>query len=105
VILEAMAFGVPTLAFASDGENFQTASDEIIEHEVDGVLAADEGDFGQKLKRLIESPQRLLTLGETGREKVIASHTWSGAGRKWQVLLDELVGAAGPEKPKELLHV
>ena len=65
-ILEAMAFGVPTLAFVSDNDKVQTASDEIIEHDVDGFLAKNENDFRELL---IGFPGQPTAAVATGRKR------------------------------------
>ncbi len=90
VILEAMAFGVPTLAFEPDGNIFQTASDEIVQHGVDGILAKSESEFFQLIDDSIADPQQLLEFGETGRQKVQSHHSWEKVSARWQDLLNSL---------------
>lgn len=92
-ILEAMAFGVPTLAFVSDNEKVQTASDEIIEHGVDGFLAEDENDFRELLIACLDSPPMLLQRGESGRKKVLANHDWNVVAGAWESVLNTVVHA------------
>lgn len=87
VILEAMGFGVPTLAFLPNGESICTASDEIIEHLNDGVLVKDLHDFADQLRGLIAAPDVVLGLGERGRQKVIDRHLWVNVAAAWEELI------------------
>ena len=92
-ILEAMAFGVPTLAFVSDNDKVQTASDEIIEHDVDGFLAKNENDFRELLIGFLDNPPLLLQRGENGRQKVLANHQWNVVAGAWESVLNNVVHA------------
>ena len=91
VILEAMAFGIPTIAFFPDGDRIQTASHEIIEHDRNGLLANNEEEFRQLLIDCIEHPQRLLEMGKSAKQKAIAHHDWSVVATAWEAILERIV--------------
>jgi len=94
VILEAMAFGVPTLAFMPDHKKVQTASHEIIEHGVDGLLAESEEDFRLWLLECIEKPGDLIHWSEKARQKVVEHHRWDLIAVAWESVLNRLVQTA-----------
>jgi glycosyltransferase involved in cell wall biosynthesis len=91
VVLEAMAHGVPTLAIQADGDCYRNANHELIQHDVDGLLARDEGDFSRLLKSCIVDPNTLRTLGEAARQTYVARHRWPVVIDRWESLLSELV--------------
>ena len=91
VILEAMAFGVPTLAFVGDGKQIQTVSQEIIQQGEDGLLAKTEDDFRDQLLHCLKNPSELLPLGENGRQKTIAQHGWDAVAQAWESVLHRVV--------------
>lgn len=105
VILEAMAFGVPTLAFDPNGAGIQTASDEVIVQGVDGFLAKNEVQYSRLIHDIIEQPQELLKIGEAGRRKVLNHHTWATVSASWQKLLNRLVRRSDVSEVKEPIHV
>lgn len=93
VILEAMAFSVPTIAFRPDGQQIQTASHKIIQHGENGLLANNENEFRRLLADCIEHPERLLPLGKNGQEKANAHHRWSGVANVWESVLEKVVAS------------
>ena len=104
VILEAMAYGVPTLAFKPDGKSFQTASDEVIVDRIDGMLAKNESEFLRIVTDSIGQPLQLLKMGEAGRQKVLDQHTWEQVATAWQGLLSQLVGIESSVREREAVH-
>ncbi len=67
-ILEAMAYGLPPVAFELDG------IPELIVHETDGILVP-MGDYDRmrsEIESLLQDPERAIRLGEHGRDKVLA---------------------------------
>jgi glycosyltransferase involved in cell wall biosynthesis len=104
VILEAMGFGVPTIAFSSDGDTFQTASDEVIVHGVDGYLAPDEASFIQRVQEQLKDPARLIETGEAGRQKVLANHSWDKVASAWGDLLRDCANSFPSARLPEVAH-
>jgi glycosyltransferase involved in cell wall biosynthesis len=90
VVLEAMAHGVPTLAIQSDGQRYRNANHELIQHEVDGLLARDESCFRQLLESCIRHPDIPRTLGRAARQASLARHQWPAVIDRWEALLLEL---------------
>lgn len=76
VPLEAMAHGVPCLAFRPDGRKFRTVSDEFITHEISGLLAGSPDEFVQLLRNVIKEPNKILQLGERARNEVLQRFSW-----------------------------
>jgi glycosyltransferase involved in cell wall biosynthesis len=66
-ILEAMAHGLPTVAFALDG------IPELVEHDVDGILVPlkDYERMGKAIEQLLQDPARAMCMGMRGRDKVM----------------------------------
>jgi glycosyltransferase involved in cell wall biosynthesis len=77
VILEAMAYGTPSLTIRSDGARYLNANHELVTDGADGFLARDEEDFARQLATLLSSPERLVTAGEQARLTVERRHTWA----------------------------
>jgi len=94
VVLEAMAHGVPTRAIQADGQRYRNANHELIQHDVDGLLARDETQFRQLLDSCIANPNLARSLGEAARQTYLAKHQWPAVIDRWEALLREFA----PEK-------
>jgi glycosyltransferase involved in cell wall biosynthesis len=88
VVLESMAAGVPTLGFRPDGARFRNINDELIENDVDGLLANDEADFERKLAALLADPRELRSLGAHARRRYLTNHSWTAFVQRWCEVLD-----------------
>jgi glycosyltransferase involved in cell wall biosynthesis len=93
VVLEAMAYGVPTLAIQADGGRYRNANHELITHEVDGLLAGDEAEFRRLLRSCIERPDVLSRYSDAARQTYLERHQWPAVIDRWEELLHELVPA------------
>lgn len=91
VILEAMSHGVPALAIRADGRRYLNANHEIIKSECDGLLAADEAGFIERLQHCIANPTKLAPLGQRARQTYLARHQWPVVLDRWEKLLQRLV--------------
>lgn len=98
VILEAMSHGVPTLAIQADGHRYRNANHEIITHEQDGLLAASEDEFVERLASVIANPEALAVLGRQSRRTFIERHQWHVVLDRWEELLQQLI-FAGAQTP------
>jgi len=75
VLLEAMASGLPCIAFKPDGKNILTASDEIIENGKTGFLVKDEDEMSKKIDLLLSDAPLLEKMGKAAR-KVAEKYSW-----------------------------
>jgi len=84
VILEAMAAGLPCIAFKRVSPEYEVAAEEMIEDGVTGYCANPyNGDeFRQKLIYLIENPSIRKRMGEAGRKVCERKFTWEGHVRR-----------------------
>lgn len=66
-VMEAMAYGLPIVAFDS-----APGIRELITHEVDGILVTPGNvtEFAEALERLMDDPELRVKMGEAGRESV-----------------------------------
>ncbi len=80
VILEAMAAGLPCMAFKKALPEYEVASEEIIEDEVTGfcVDPYDKEEFKEKLLYLIDHLHIRKQMGEAGRRVCQKKYTWEG---------------------------
>lgn len=97
VLIEAMSYGVPSLAFRPDGKRFINSNDRIIEEGVSGFLVRDEAEFESRLAGLLANREQLRRIGEGARLQYGKRHDWDRFVSKWEVLLRQLVASAGPE--------
>ena len=88
VVLEAMASGLPCLAFDVPGVN------ELVTDKVTGYLAApfEVADFARKLERLLEDAEHRRRLGENGRDAIERMNLkWSETAARYISLYREQV--------------
>jgi glycosyltransferase involved in cell wall biosynthesis len=80
VILEAMAAGLPCIAYKRMWPDYEVAAEEMIENGLTGycVNPYDRNEFREKLLYLIERPDVRKRMGDTGREVVERKFTWEG---------------------------
>jgi len=78
VILEAMAAGLPCIAFKRVPPGYEVAAEEMIENGLTGycVNPYDRNEFRQRLLYLIEKPDIRKRMGEAGRKVVERKFTW-----------------------------
>ena len=69
VVLEAMSAGVPSVVMPEGGPKF------LIEHEKNGFVAADDGDFCRIVKNAVNDPVKLNEMKIAAREAALA-HSW-----------------------------
>lgn len=86
-VLEAMAHGVPVLAIKPDGEKYQSAIEEMVQHKVDGLVAFDECDFHEWLRKVVVEPALLFDYAMAARQRIISHHTWDAHIAKYNAVL------------------
>ncbi|MEM5793464.1 MAG: glycosyltransferase, partial [Candidatus Aenigmatarchaeota archaeon] len=84
VVLEAMASGLPVVAFNTLGPN------EIIKNEKTGFLCNNDKEFVEKVKFLIENSKERETMGKMAYEEGI-KHTWDEIVEKLMKNIEKLV--------------
>jgi phosphatidylinositol alpha 1,6-mannosyltransferase len=72
VIQEAAASGVPAIVTSEGGPK------DLVAHGVTGFVAANDAEFLQRVVELCRAPERLRTMGEAGRERVLGA-SWDAA--------------------------
>jgi len=84
VILEAMASGLPCIAFKRVMPEYEVASEEMIENGLTGycVNPYDRNEFRERLLYLIERPDVRKRMGEAGRKMVETKFTWDSHVRR-----------------------
>jgi glycosyltransferase involved in cell wall biosynthesis len=82
VILEAMASGLPVIAFRPDNY-FLTASDEIISDGIDGFLVRNEIEMANKIDLLLTDGELLERMGKKAAEKAL--------GFSWHAHVEKLL--------------
>ena len=84
VLLEAMAAGLPCMAFKRVLPEYEVAADEIIEDAVTGycVNPYERNEFRQRLLYLIENPDVRKRMGEAGRRVCERKFTWESHVRR-----------------------
>jgi len=78
VILEAMAAGLPCIAFRKVLPEYEVAAEEMIEDGVTGYCAdpCDKNEFRQRLSFLIDHSDIRREMGEAGRKRCRGKFTW-----------------------------
>ncbi len=69
VLLEAMASGLPCIAFKPDGKKIITASDEIIKDKKTGFLVKDEKEMAEKIDLLLSDEKLRKKMGKAARKE------------------------------------
>ena len=69
VLLEAMACGIPCIAFQPDGKKIKTASDEIIINKKTGFLVKNEKEMAKKINLLLSKDKLRKKMGKAARKK------------------------------------
>ena len=90
VILEAMAAGLPCIAYKRTWPEYEVASEEMIEHGVSGycVNPRDRDELRRRLLYLIDHPDIRKKMGEAGRRICERKFTWDNHVRKLLDLMD-----------------
>lgn len=97
VVLEAMAAGLPCIAFKRVPPEYEVAAEEMIESGLTGycVNPYDRNEFRERLLYLIERPDVRKRMGAAGRKVVERNFTWDNHVRK-------LLDLAGHIQDKEI---
>lgn len=93
VVLEAMAYGLPVITMRTDGARYLNATHEVMTHDADGLLAANEADFQRYLQEAISAPGCFAKLGTAARLRVQQNHRWDAVLDRWEKLPAELTTA------------
>jgi glycosyltransferase involved in cell wall biosynthesis len=90
VILEAMAAGLPCIAYKRMWPDYEVASEEMIENGVTGycVDPYDRNEFRQRLLYLMDNPDFRTKMGEAGRKVCQEKYTWDGHVKKLLALMN-----------------
>jgi len=75
VLLEAMASGLPCIAFKPDGKKIITASDEIIKDRKTGFLVKDEKEMAKKIDLLLSDDKLREKMGKQARKEA-EKYSW-----------------------------
>ncbi len=75
VLLEAMASGLPCIAFKPDGKKIITASDEIIKDKKTGFLVKDEKEMAEKIDLLLSDEKLRKKMGKAARKEA-EKYSW-----------------------------
>lgn len=69
VLVEAMAFGLPCIAFRPDEKKYKTASDEIIKNGKTGFLVKDENEMVKKIELLLKDKLLLKKISQNAKKQ------------------------------------
>jgi glycosyltransferase involved in cell wall biosynthesis len=97
VVIEAMSYAVPTLAFRPDGRKFINANDRLIEENVSGFLVRDEMEFESRLAWLLANRDQLRRAGDGARTQYVVRHDWDRFVERWEALFLELQATGAAE--------
>jgi glycosyltransferase involved in cell wall biosynthesis len=88
VVLEAMACGLPVIATGIAG------SEELVVDGQTGFLVPvdDPSALAAALKTLLTDPRRVQSMGQAGRERVVASYTWEAVTDSYLSRLEKKAG-------------
>jgi len=75
VLLEAMASGLPCIAFKPDGKKILTASNEIIEQDKTGFLVKNEEEMAEKIDLLLENEKLRKKMSKNARKQA-EKYSW-----------------------------
>ena len=76
VVLEAMSYSVPVLAFRGNQSTVQNALHEVVSDGENGLLADSPESFRMHLASFLSSPERFSDMGQAGRRTVEQNHLW-----------------------------
>lgn len=76
VLLESMANGTPALVIREDGDRYRVPFSEVVEDNVTGLIADDEGDFRKRLAAVIANPEMLPKLAANAQAQVREHYNW-----------------------------
>lgn len=92
VLLESMARGTPALVIREDGEQYCVPFSEVVDDNVTGLIAADEGDFKKRLADVIANPQLLEHLSFNAWTQIREHYTWDQHLDCFEKHMDKLLG-------------
>ncbi len=81
VLLEAMASGIPCIAFMADGKKIITASNEIIKNNRTGFLVKDEAEMAEKIDLLLKNEKLRKKMGNAARKEA-ERYSWEKCADK-----------------------
>jgi len=81
VLLEAMASGLPCIAFKPDGKKIITASDEIIKNGKTGFLVKDEKEMAEKIDLLLSDDKLREKMGKQARKEA-EKYSWEKTAKE-----------------------
>lgn len=90
VVLEAMSFGTPALVIRQDQQEYHNVHHEVIQHGVDGFIAANEADFKIRLRQLLMEPKPCREMRDAAQRRALL-HVWPHALDKWESMFSNLV--------------
>lgn len=76
VLLEAMSYSLPTLSFRPNGITVVTATDELISHEKNGLLADNPSMFADLLRTVLEGSVLSDSIRSEAAKTIEAHHRW-----------------------------
>jgi len=92
-LVQAMACSLPAIALRPDGGRVQTANEEILTHEVSGLLVdrTEPDEWAQAVDRLVEDAALRRRLGQAARRTAVARYDWSAVRGRFADLIESLV--------------
>lgn len=104
VLLESMANGTPALVIREDGDNYRVPFSEVIQDEVNGLIADDESDFQKRLTEVIARPESLTDLAAKAYAHVRATYTWDQHLNCFEQHLDKMLEKSAHSATAKALH-
>lgn len=96
--LEAMSYGVPSLAIRSDGGEFLNVNHELIEHGKSGFLVNTKEEYAPTLRSLLQTPELIRSAGDDARERVRERFTWKKHLEMYEQIFDEILPTSVPRR-------
>lgn len=90
-LLEAMACALPCVAF-----RLPEATDLIVEHGVNGMLAEDQAEFAAALEALVRDPGRAEALGLRARRTVVERYNIERTAERWLAAYRQVLSGRSP---------
>jgi len=91
VLVESMSYATPALAFQPDGNKYINVNDKIINNNVDGLLATDNADFSEILKKCINGEFNLSELGIESESIIRTRNSWKSHIDSINIILNTVV--------------